>query len=286
MVVPWLNGTVGPRPDARGRALSGRPGVGVDTDVAQFDGGAERFERREDTVAGRVLGREDVDGVDAERVDRLDLRVVRRRSDGGERGADAVVGAVEVARASGGHGFVGGVRGVVVRDDVRAVHTIRTSCVFISLSRGGRFSTLLTTRRFRHRMAEFQVVVADPEDGTTHQFDVDGQDANRFMGLDLGDEVDGSVVGLDGYSLELTGGSDNAGRAMRPDVAGAGVKKVLLEGGVGYEPERDGERRRITVRGREISEETRQINAKITERGSESVAELLGLDGDDEDADE
>ncbi|MFD1513012.1 30S ribosomal protein S6e [Halomarina rubra] len=135
-------------------------------------------------------------------------------------------------------------------------------------------------------MAEFQVVVADPEDGTTHQFDVDGQDANRFMGLDLGDEVDGSVVGLDGYSLELTGGSDNAGRAMRPDVAGAGVKKVLLEGGVGYEPERDGERRRITVRGREISEETRQINAKITERGSESVAELLGLDGDDEDADE
>ncbi|MWG34944.1 30S ribosomal protein S6e [Halomarina oriensis] len=132
-------------------------------------------------------------------------------------------------------------------------------------------------------MAEFQVVVADPEDGTTHQFDVDGQDANRFMGLDLGEDVDGSAVGLDGYTLELTGGSDNSGRPMRSDVAGAGVKRVLLTGGVGYEPTRDGERKRVTVRGSEISEETRQINAKLSERGSESVAELLGLEADESD---
>ena len=130
-------------------------------------------------------------------------------------------------------------------------------------------------------MAEFQVVVADPEDGTTHQFDVEGQDANRFIGRDLGDDVDGSAVGLDGYTLELTGGSDNAGRPMRPDVTGAGVKRILLTGGVGYKPDRDGERKRVTVRGSEVSEETRQINAKISERGSESVAELLGLESDD-----
>lgn len=130
-------------------------------------------------------------------------------------------------------------------------------------------------------MAEFQVVVADPEDGTTHQFDVEGQDANRFIGRSLGAEVDGSAVGLDGYSVELTGGSDNAGRPMRPDVAGPGIKRILLTGGVGYKPQRDGERKRVTVRGSEISEETRQINAKIAERGSESVAELLGLESDE-----
>ena len=29
-------------------------------------------------------------------------------------------------------------------------------------------------------MAEFTVAVADPDDGTTYQVDVDGQDANRF----------------------------------------------------------------------------------------------------------
>lgn len=132
-------------------------------------------------------------------------------------------------------------------------------------------------------MAEFQVVVADPEDGTTHQFDVEGQDANRFIGRALGEEVDGNAVGLDGYSLELTGGSDNAGRPMRPDVAGTGIKRILLTGGVGYKPEREGERKRVTVRGSEVGEETRQINAKIAERGSQSVDELLGLEDDESD---
>ncbi len=125
-------------------------------------------------------------------------------------------------------------------------------------------------------MAEFTVAVADPEGGETYQVDVSDQDANRFMGKEIGQEVDGSAVGLDGYTLSLTGGSDNAGRPMRPDVRGPNLKQVLLEGGVGYKPKRDGERKRVTVRGREISDETRQINAKVSEYGSESVADLLG----------
>ena len=125
-------------------------------------------------------------------------------------------------------------------------------------------------------MADFTVVVADPDSGQTYQVDVDGQDANRFMGRDLGEEVDGSAVGLDGYTLELTGGSDNAGRPMRDDVKGVALKSILLAGGTGYEPQRDGERRRVTVRGREVSDDTRQINAKVVEAGSERVADLLG----------
>lgn len=124
-------------------------------------------------------------------------------------------------------------------------------------------------------MAEFTVAVADPESGNTYQIDVSDQDANRFIGRELGDEVDGSAVGLDGYTLELTGGSDNAGRPMRSDVRGANLKEVLLEGGTGYNPSRDGERKRVTVRGREVSDATRQINARIAARGSESVEDLL-----------
>jgi small subunit ribosomal protein S6e len=135
-------------------------------------------------------------------------------------------------------------------------------------------------------MAEFQVVVADPDDGMTYQFDVDGQDANRFLGREIGEEVDGNAVGLDGYTIEVTGGSDNSGRPMRPDVAGSNLKALLLTGGVGYEPTVEGERKRVTVRGREISDETRQINAKIVDRGSQSVDELLGLDGDEGDDDD
>jgi small subunit ribosomal protein S6e len=125
-------------------------------------------------------------------------------------------------------------------------------------------------------MAEFTVAVADPESGDTHQLDVADQAANRFVGKDLGETVDGGAVGLDGYTLELTGGSDDAGRPMRADVAGPELKELLLEGGTGYHPEREGERKRVTVRGAEISDATRQINARIAERGSTDVDELLG----------
>ncbi|QLG60781.1 30S ribosomal protein S6e [Halorarum salinum] len=111
-------------------------------------------------------------------------------------------------------------------------------------------------------MAEFKLVVGDSS-GDTRQFDVDGQDANRFLGLDLGEEVDASVVDADGMALELTGGSDTAGRPMREDVPGSDLKELLLDGGVGYKPGRDGERKRVTVRGREVSEETVQINAQL-----------------------
>ncbi len=130
-------------------------------------------------------------------------------------------------------------------------------------------------------MADFKVVVADPEDGATYQREVDGQDANRFLGRDIGDEVDGSAVGLDGYTLELTGGSDETGRPMRGDVPGSRVKELLLEGGVGYKPSREGERKRITVRGRQISDETAQINAKIID-GDGDVAAAFG-EGDEDD---
>jgi small subunit ribosomal protein S6e len=114
-------------------------------------------------------------------------------------------------------------------------------------------------------MADFKVVVSDPETGRTTQVEVDGQDANRFLGRELGDEVDGGAVGLDGTTLELTGGSDNAGRPLRSDISGPALKELLLEGGVGFDPSRDGERKRVTVRGREISEDVAQINVKVVD---------------------
>jgi small subunit ribosomal protein S6e len=134
-------------------------------------------------------------------------------------------------------------------------------------------------------MADFTVVVADPDEGAAHQRAVDGQDANRFIGRSIGDEVDGSAVGLDGYTVEITGGSDTAGRPMREDVAGPALTSILVDGGTGFEPTREGERKRITVRGREVGDETRQINATIAERGEGAVADLLG-DGDTDDTDD
>ena len=128
-------------------------------------------------------------------------------------------------------------------------------------------------------MATFQVVVSDPSSGRTAQLEVDGQDANRFVGRELGDEVEGRAVGLDGATLELTGGSDDAGRPLREDVAGPNLEEVLLTGGVGYNPTRDGERKRVTVRGREISDAVAQINVKVTDAGN---ADLDAFFGDEE----
>ena len=138
-------------------------------------------------------------------------------------------------------------------------------------------------------MAEFQVAVADPDDGRTRQFDVEGQDANRFLSREIGEEVDGGAVGLSGYSLEITGGSDDAGRPMRSDVAGPDLKALLLDGGTGFNPTREGERRRITVRGREVSDATSQVNATIASRGERSIDDLLDSgddNGGDDDGDE
>lgn len=131
-------------------------------------------------------------------------------------------------------------------------------------------------------MATFTVVVGDPESGTSYQLETEDQDANRFLGRSIGEEVEGGAVGLDGYTLEITGGSDEAGRPLSDSVAGASLQEVLMTGRqTGYKPTRDGERRRITVRGREVSDAVAQVNAAIVDRGDADVEELLG-DGDDE----
>ena len=130
-------------------------------------------------------------------------------------------------------------------------------------------------------MVSFTVVVGDPDSGSSYQLEAEEQDANRFIGKSIGEEVDGGAVGLDGYTLEITGGSDNAGRPLNPSVAGQNLKEVLMsERQTGYKPARDGERRRITVRGREVSDTVAQVNASIVDRGADDVDALLG--GDDE----
>lgn len=121
-------------------------------------------------------------------------------------------------------------------------------------------------------MAGYICVVADPETGLSHQFEADDAD---LRGHRLGDDIDGGDIGIPGYTLELTGGSDAAGRPMRADVEGPRPVKVLSSGGTGFHPTRDGERKRITVRGNEVGDETTQLNFAIVEHGDTAIEELL-----------
>ena len=63
---------------------------------------------------------------------------------------------------------------------------------------------------------------------------------------------------------------------MKKDVDGPRRIKSLLSGGLGFEPKRDGQRRRKTVRGNTVSDDIVQINTIVTEKGAKSIDELLG----------
>jgi len=131
-------------------------------------------------------------------------------------------------------------------------------------------------------MVEFQVIVGDPENGKSYNIDVEGQHANVFVRKSIGEEVDGMFVGLPGYTIEITGGSDADGFPMRPEIPQATRKRVLVSDSIGFNPDDEGVRKKKTFRGNEVSPEITQINAKIVDRGPKSPEEHLSEDEGDE----
>src|SRR3989338_9140532 len=98
-------------------------------------------------------------------------------------------------------------------------------------------------------MAELKVVVSDPKTGKSYQKVFDNE---SFLGLKVKDKVDGAMINLPGYQLEITGGSDSSGFPMRSDIPGTLRKKALLTGGTGVTKKRmsrKGLRIRISVAG-------------------------------------
>jgi small subunit ribosomal protein S6e len=125
-------------------------------------------------------------------------------------------------------------------------------------------------------MVEFKVVLSDQKTGRAYNLAVTGGGAGSFVGKKIGDEVDGGPFGLAGYRMRITGGSDRVGTPARKDLPGMARRKVLLSGGRGYHPVHDGERRRKSVRGSEITGDFVQINAVVSAWGEKPLAEHLG----------
>ncbi len=124
-------------------------------------------------------------------------------------------------------------------------------------------------------MVDFRVVVSDSKTAQAYQVAVTGAAANKFLGKSIGDTIGGDAVGLAGYTIKLTGGTDKDGFPMRGDLPGPTRKKILVAGGVGYHPKADGVRKRKSMRGREISSDIAQINAVIVEYGQKPLAEVF-----------
>ncbi len=110
-------------------------------------------------------------------------------------------------------------------------------------------------------LANFKLTISDIK-GKSVSKELKDSDANPLLGLQLGNETDATIVGLDG-KLKLTGGSDKSGVPMRKDIHGAARKYVLLSKGVGLQAAEIGQRVRKLMRGNTISEEIYQINCKF-----------------------
>jgi len=115
-------------------------------------------------------------------------------------------------------------------------------------------------------MAKFKVIVSDPTQSKSKVVELEGSRAVPLIGKRLGESIDGSVTGMPGLKLQITGGSDKDGFPMRPSVHGGVRVSVILSKGVGFHPKREGERQRKTLRGDVITEEIVQVNMKVLEK--------------------
>ncbi|MCW3980628.1 MAG: 30S ribosomal protein S6e [Candidatus Bathyarchaeota archaeon] len=124
-------------------------------------------------------------------------------------------------------------------------------------------------------MAKFKIILSDPETGKSQIVETEGPRAVPLLGRRLGEEINGTTVGMGGHKLKITGGSDKDGFPMRPDIHGGVKTRAILTKGVGFHSTRKGERRRKTLRGNVITEEIVQINMKILQKPSTSKKSKL-----------
>jgi len=124
-------------------------------------------------------------------------------------------------------------------------------------------------------MVEFKVVVNDTKNGKSHQVQVSGHHANSLIGKKIGDDVDGIFISLPGYKLQITGGTDKDGFAMRADLPGMVRRRLLLSDGKCFKATEKGMRRKKSVKGNTVNQDVVQINMKVTKHSSRPIEKLI-----------
>ena len=124
-------------------------------------------------------------------------------------------------------------------------------------------------------MVELKVVVSDPKTGRAYNVDASTGAAGSIVGKKIGDELDAGPLGLAGYKILITGGTDQTGIPARKSLPGAGRRRLLLAEGVGFHPAMEGERKRKMIRAHEITPEFVQVNARVTAYGDKTLDEIF-----------
>ena len=119
----------------------------------------------------------------------------------------------------------------------------------------------------------FKLVINNNE--KAYSKELNDHESQAFLGKKIGDDISGSNFGFKNYEFKITGGSDKDGFPMRPDLPGAGRKRLLLSKGTGVKMMKKGMRVRKTLRGNLISVDVKQINLKVLKEGEKKMEEIF-----------
>ena len=123
-------------------------------------------------------------------------------------------------------------------------------------------------------MASFKLNIADPKEKKCYKAEVKENQAAAFIGLNVGEKIDGNKVGIDGYEFEITGGMDYCGFPMRHGILGE-RKRITMYRGVGFKGGLKGIKKRRTVCGHKINERISALNLKVLKYGSKKLSEMF-----------
>ncbi len=119
---------------------------------------------------------------------------------------------------------------------------------------------------------EMKIVINDSKTGKSYNKTLEGDKADQLFGKRIGEELELSFLGLDGYSGLITGGSYMTGMPMSRGIEGVGLKKVLIKKSLGNKTDI---RRRKSLAGNTVSQFTSQINIKISKYGEKSLEQAF-----------
>jgi small subunit ribosomal protein S6e len=119
---------------------------------------------------------------------------------------------------------------------------------------------------------EIKCTINDPKTGKSYNKTIEKELVSNKK---IRDTVPGNLFGLTGYELKITGGSDDAGFPMRPEINTTGRKKILVKNSIGVKVNKKGMLKRKTVRGNIIGEKIAQLNLTVLKSGTKPIKELL-----------
>ncbi len=107
------------------------------------------------------------------------------------------------------------------------------------------------------------------------QMEKDQNECGSVVGKKIGEKFSADFLGMEGYELEITGGSDKDGFPMKKDIEGLSRRKLLVTRGFGFKTKINGKRKRKTLRGNTIASDTIQINCKVVKSGTKKIEDFL-----------